>query len=215
MEATMALGLQTESNGGGDFLPIVKYDARAGRFFRVDRSQVGDTWETNPVDITNGFQAVFGLQDIKVGYINFNTGGAPDFQLVGLGDKLPAKPSDLHKQGFRLNVKLGKSSGGDVRDFASCARVVIGALDELHTLYEAKKGDNRGKLPIVALKTTTAVKSGQGAKTSTNYAPVFEIVKWVDAPPELIGGAKAKEPEKVAPKEGPKAPPADDGLDEF
>ena len=40
---------------GGDFLPIVKYDARAGRFFRVDRDD--ETGEREPVDITEASNA--------------------------------------------------------------------------------------------------------------------------------------------------------------
>ena len=45
-------GFSTESSGGGDFLPIVKYDARAGRFFRMDRVDTGSGFESDPVDIT-------------------------------------------------------------------------------------------------------------------------------------------------------------------
>ena len=30
-------GFSTEPSAGGDFTPIIKYDARAGRIFRVDR----------------------------------------------------------------------------------------------------------------------------------------------------------------------------------
>ena len=46
-------GFSTEPSGGGDFTPIIKYDARAGRVFRVDREQTTDGFASNPVDVTS------------------------------------------------------------------------------------------------------------------------------------------------------------------
>jgi hypothetical protein len=65
--ANMGLGLQTES-GGGDYANIIKFDARAGRMFRIDRSQDGGgKWQTNNVEVTNGFQAVVDMENIQRG----------------------------------------------------------------------------------------------------------------------------------------------------
>lgn len=186
----MALGLQTESGGGGDFAEIVKYDARAGRMFRIDRSQGSAGWETNSVEITSGFQAIFDMENIQVGWALFAAGVAPSFSMVPAGQEQPARPSEAYKRGFKMMIKLGKASGGDVREFASCARVVHGALEGLHTAYEAQKAANPGKLPIVAITGTTPVVSQGKGQSSTNYAPTFAIVKWVDRPKEL-GGAEA------------------------
>ena len=41
----MALGLSTESTGGGDILPIIKFDAKSGDFIKQDRENVNGTWE--------------------------------------------------------------------------------------------------------------------------------------------------------------------------
>jgi hypothetical protein len=185
--------LNTE--GGGAYSDIVKYDARAGRMFRVDRSQdAAGNWNTDNVEITDGFQAIFDMEHIDVGWALFASGVAPSFVLVPLGEPLPPKPSDQFKQTFRLNMKLGKSCGGDVREMASQAKVVISAMDALHTAYEAEKGKNLGKLPVVALKGSTAVvTSGQG-KSSTNYAPIFEIIAWAPRPPELTGQKASTHP---------------------
>lgn len=194
----MALGLSTES-GGGDYADIVKFDARAGRFFRVDHRQgAGGEWETDPVEITDGFQAIFDMRNIQVGWMLFAAGVAPMMTMVPLGEPLPDRPTDQHKQGFKMMLKLGKASGGDVREFASRAKAVIGAVDALHDLYSAglKDAANAGKLPVVALKGTTAIKSTGKGQTSTNYAPIFDIVKWVDPPPELVGGQPANEPKQ-------------------
>jgi hypothetical protein len=194
----MGLGLQTESSGGGDFTPILKYDARAGRMFRVDRTQDGGgQWQTDNVEVTQGFQAVFDLEQVQVGWCLFAAGVQPSFSLVPLGEPLPAKPSDQHKQGFKMLLKLGKSSGGDVRELSATSKAVLGAIDELHTAYEAQKAQHPGQLPVVSLVgSTPIVSTGQG-KSSTNYAPQFEIVKWVERPAELPLAANNNAPQQA------------------
>lgn len=209
----MALGLQTESGAGGSFTPVVKFDARAGRMFRVDRDQdASGSWNTENVEVTNGFTAVMDFENLEVGWCLFAAGVAPQLSLVKLGQPLPQRPTDQHKQGFRMLMKLGKSSGGDVREMAATSKAVIGAVDELHTAFEAQKGANPGKLPIVALTGSKAIVSTGKGQTSTNYAPVFEIQKWVDRPADL-GGAAGAAAEEPAPKPVQTAPVSDD--DEF
>ena len=199
------LGLNTET-GGGDYTPIVKFDARAGRFFRVDREEVGGQWQTDNVEITDGFQALMDLENIEVGWGLFAAGVAPSWALVPLGAAMPARPSDQHKQTFRLMLKLGKASGGDVREFASQSKAVIAAMDDLHTAYEAQKAANPGKLPLVAVKGTKQVTTTGKGQTATNYAPIFEISRWLDRPEGLGGQAPAGSPAPPAPP--PPPPPA-------
>lgn len=182
----MALGLNTEI-GGGDYTPIIKYDARAGRVFRTDRTQdAAGNWQSDNVEITQGFQAIFDMENIEVGWVLFAAGVAPSWSMVKLGQALPPRPSDQHKQGFRMMIKLGKTVGGDVREFASQAKAVIGAVDALHTAYEADKANHPGQLPVVAMTGVTTVTSSGKGQTSTNYAPVFQIVAWIDRPAELV-----------------------------
>ena len=212
----MALGLVTESNGGGDFNKVVKFDARAGRMFRVDREQDGGgQWQTENVEITNGFTAVMDLENIEVGWCMFAAGVAPQLTLVPLGTPLPARPTDQHKQGFRLMMKLGKASGGDVREISATSKAVLGAVDDLHTAYEAGKAANPGKLPLVALTGSKPIVSTGKGQTSTNYAPIFEIQKWMDRPAELGGaGAAAVEEKKPEPVKAA-LPEGDSGAEEF
>lgn len=194
----MAIGLSVGSSGG-NFLPIIKYDARAGRMFRVDR----EDGVSVPVDITRNFKAVFDFENLEVGYINFDTGSAPDFVMVHYSEGLPEKPSDKHRQGLRLTVKLAGELGGDVREMAGTSRAIITGVDALHDAYLAGATSNAGKLPVVVLADTVAVESGSGTKKSTNYQPVFEIVGWVKRP----GGLDAKE-RAASPAPMRSAPPA-------
>lgn len=185
----MGFGMNYDTQTG-DIVPICKYDARAGRFFRIDRADGINT----PADITANFVAVIDLENVEAGFMNFDTGGAPDFVLVPLGEQMPQQPSPKHRQGVRLMLKLGRDCGGDtpVREIASVAKAALRGFDELHTTYQTGVKQNPGKLPVVKLKTTIPITSGSGAQKSTNYQPVFEIVQWVPRPQDLIHKPKAR-----------------------
>lgn len=187
----MGLGLST-GGASSDRTPYVKYDARAGRWFRVDRSQsAGGEWVTDSVDVTNGFSFVADMANIQVGWINYSDQG-PQKIMVKLGEPMPARPDGVNdkgkaafRQGFNLMMALPKNLGGGVREFNSNAGCVIEAMDDLHTVYSAAPEAAQGKLPVVASPSAVPVKSGQ----STNYKPQFQITGWVDRPAGL--GAQA------------------------
>lgn len=206
----MGLGLNYSSGGGGgDIVPFVKYDARAGRFFRNDRSEVNGSFANNPVDITSSFKAVMDLENIEVGYLKFAAGSAPEYLLVKLGDPMPNKPADVKwKQGARVMMKLAASCGGDIRETTSNAAAFLKGIDELHTAYEASKAANPGKLPVVVLKTTVSITSGSGDKKSTNYQPVFEITGWAPRPNDLIFAPKNNTQQTESPSTAPNAAPS-------
>jgi hypothetical protein len=188
------------SNGGGDFLPIVKYDARAGRIFRVDRDANGST----PVDITRSFKAVFDFENVEVGHILFAAGGAPDFRMVKHGAPLPPKPTPDYKTGVRLRVKLSQDCGGDVRELAGTSMAFLTGINKAHDDYDAGRAANPGKLPVMVLTDTMAIESGSGAKRSTNYQPTFKIGGWVPRPADLKAGDAPAAP---APQQQAAEPP--------
>lgn len=180
----MALGLP--QSGGGDRVPIIKYDARAGRLFRVDRSQnAAGQYDSETVEITAAFQAVFDMANIELGWLSFPTNAAPDIVVAPYGQPLPPRPSTAHRTGFRVHLLLGKSCGGDVREMASNAQASIGGMDALHDAYLSGVKANPGKLPVVKLGATKAIVSTGKAASSTNYEPRWEIVSWVDRPDKL------------------------------
>jgi len=191
-------GFSTAPSTGADFTPIVKYDARAGRVFRVDRVQGVDGFAGEQVDITAIFRAVFDLENVEVGWMLFAAGQAPSMALAPLADvtagkAFPPEPSTLHKQGVRVLIKLAKACGGDkpVREIASVAKAFLGAMEQLYLTYldeREKNKDAQGKyqLPVVSLLKTEPVTSGSGAQKSTNYRPTWKIDGWVPRPDDLI-----------------------------
>lgn len=208
----MGLGLPV-GGGGGDRTPIIKYDGRAGRIHRIDRSNASGSWETAEVEITRDFQAIFDLENIETGWLNFPAGGAPDIRTVKIGQPMPERPSDKHRSGFKVLMKLGKSIGGDLREMAANAQVSIKGMDALYDAYLAEVQNHPGKLPVVTLADTIQVKSsGKDAngqpQSSTNYQPVWKIVAWADRPAELGGEGAAEAKVAPATAEPVKAEPA-------
>jgi hypothetical protein len=209
----MALGLST--GGEGQYNDVLKYDARSGRFYRVDKVQTSSGWSRDDVEIeVDEFAAIMDLENVETGWVLFTQGAAPQISVAPLGSPRPAKPGPDYKQCFRVMLKLAKSCGGDkpVREFVSSASVVIGAIDKLHNEYEAGVAANPGKLPLVRLEKAKPVKSAQ----STNYAPTFVLSGWADRPVDLANADGASAPvveERQQP--APKAKAAVNADDEF
>jgi hypothetical protein len=202
----MALGLST-GGSGGDIKPYVKYDAKAGRLFRMDRVQHSDgTFSSESHEITNTAQMVMDLANIRVGWINYTSQG-PIRRLVVLGQEaIPPRPEDKNtdgkpafKQGFEVDLLLDKNSGGGgLRVLGSAAGCVIEAMDALHDAFTGAAESKAGKLPVVKISGVSPVKSGQ----STNYKPNFAIVNWIDRPQPLAGTAPQTQPSQSAPATG-------------
>lgn len=174
-------GFSTEpSSGGGDFTPIVKYDARSGRLFRIDRADTGQGYANEEVDITSTFKAIVDFENVEVGWAMFQPGTAPSFALVPMGSRFPDKPSEHHKNAVRVMLKLAKDCGGDkpIREISGTAKAFLSGVEAVYKDYTTEKDANPGKLPVIVLEKTTPIKSGSGTKTSTNYQPTFKIAGW-------------------------------------
>ncbi len=59
------------------------------------------------------------MDSVQVGWMSFANG--PDFQMVGLGEAKPPRPSNDHQEGFRIRV-YNKEIG--VREWSSSSKVV-------------------------------------------------------------------------------------------
>ena len=208
----MALGVNYEAATGGDIIPVVKYNAKAGRWARVDRTDNAN----DEVDITRNFKAVFDFENVQTGWIAFVAGQAPDFDVVTYPDTHPQRtpPTDKHKGGVRILIKLAPSCGGDVREVASVSKAFLRGMDELHDAYLAGVKANPGKLPVVTMVDTIPIVSEGKGQKSTNYCPKFEIGSWVARPVDLEAqprpSASAGRPAGTPPSTGSTkaAPPA-------
>jgi hypothetical protein len=165
------------------YTPIVKFDATRGTFTRVDRVQdEGGNWRSELHEIpADDFEVIADLANLQVGWIHFGGNGqAPDFRMVGLNDDIGDRPSDKHREGFRVRVRLTNGAGDDVRELASTALGLWKSMDELHIAFEKGSSKNKGKLPLVGVHEVIVVEG-----KSTTYRPDFKILKWVARPDGL------------------------------
>jgi hypothetical protein len=183
------LGFSTTPPNGGNFTRIVKYDARAGRMFRIDRIENNGNYANDAVDITQSFKAKVDFKKMETGWAQFPAGGPPDFKVVPIGTEFPDRPSDKHKHAVRLMIKLAKDCGGDnpMREMAGTSKSFLSGVEAVYIQYLAERDGHPSKLPIIVLEKTTPVRSGTGEHSSTNYLPTFKIVGW--APRGDLGGA--------------------------
>jgi hypothetical protein len=208
----MALG---KRKSAGEFLPALKFDARIGKLYLHDRICTNGNWESQQTNIEpDKFRAVFDLQNLQIGWINFVKGAAPELALVPAGEDPGEPPSDKHKEGVRVVVKMDASLGGDVRELLSTAVSLWGAMDDLHDKYLAAIANHEGCLPAVDIVDVTEKKMAAGA----SYAPTFKISGWMPRPPELpaAGIPVAQRVKTAAPPKAatPTRPRVTDGLDD-
>jgi len=194
----------TAASGGGDFLPIIQYDARAGRMFRSDRVDNGGTFQTEKVDITANFKAMVDFENIEIGFIRFAPNTAPDFRMVPIGSQLPDQPSEQHSYGLRFMLKLSKECGGDkpIREIAGTSKAFRAGVEPVYLQYVADRANHPGKLPVLVLEKTTPVKTGTGERSSTNYHPTFKIAGWAPRG-DLVFEPKASAAPSTAPTTAP------------
>ena len=193
----MALGFtETTSSGGGDFLPIIKFSAKDGSFVRQDRHQGADGhWEKSETEMDLPFKVVMDMDAIEVGFIAFTTTG-PDFRFVKVGEPMPVKPSDEHKEGFRIRM-YNKEIG--LREMSSSSKIVRNQMNDLHDAYLAGKADNPGKVPVIEITGSDRIQIETKAQgTQTFRSPKWSIAGWVDRPAGLDKAEPAPEPAAVA-----------------
>jgi hypothetical protein len=188
---------------GGEFVPILAYNAVSGRLALRDRVQnVSGDWEAKETDVTMtqpAFAVDFGR--LEVGWCHFVKGTAPLWSMVPYGQPLPERPASPgqdvsgkvlnYRNGFRVPV-AGNAIGG-VRELAGNSAALINGMNALHTAFEAAPEAAMGKIPVVKMTSADPVKAGQ----ATNYQPVFSIVAWVDRP-DVLGPRTVPAPRAVS-----------------
>lgn len=199
----MAIGLDLEEKKRGDFLPVLKFDAKAGDFIAVNREPQSDgTWEKSEVEVGFPFKAVVDFHNMQKGWISFKP-GAVDFTMVHVEDKLPSQPTPDHKQGVRFKLFL-KEHG--LREFSHTSKNVLRAINALHDEFISGASKNAGKLPVVEVSGTETVKMQTKDQGELRFkVPKWRVSAWIDPPEGMAGEEKPAAP---APKPMPAAKPA-------
>lgn len=164
----------------GEFRPYCKYNAKAGRWY-VKKDEE-ETEVPNPTFVAD-------FDNIKTGWFLFLEGQAPNIVHDPSLSQAAPKPSDAHKRGFELNL-FSQSLFGGVVVMTAASMHLNNAINEVYEQYEAQRGANAGKLPVISCTGTTPMKDKMG----TNYKPNLTLVKWVDRPAELNGNAAVSTP---------------------
>jgi hypothetical protein len=183
----MAFGMTARATNI-DFIDIMKYDANAGRLFRIDYDM--STREKIPVDITvppPRFAIDFGT--LEVGWASFSASG-PEYRMVPEGKPLPPEPTDLDDKGrpkfrsaFRVKV-FGKVLSG-LREWSSAAECVLTAVEDVYKKFQAAEEAKAGKIPIIEMSRVIPIVLGKGARQRTVYSPCFLIVGWTERVPDM------------------------------
>jgi hypothetical protein len=175
----MALG---KRKGLEPMLPILKYDARVGRFYSQDRVFDGSEWVSEQHDVTDGFRGIIDLQNAEAGWMRFPKGSPPEVVLfpVGPDTDFGDAPSKEHKLGVRLLVKLDDDEAG-LRELLSTAIGAWVGVDKLHDAFLAEAAEHPGEVPVVEFVDSVENKSPAGV----SHEPVFEIVEWVSRPNDI------------------------------
>lgn len=189
----MALGFSKASSD--EFLPSLRFNAVSGDCIVAGskKNEDGQTWDKYEHDVKFPHKFVADLENIEIGWIFFSAQG-PNFAFGKVGQPLPAKPSDQHKQGFRLTM-YSKEHG--LVAFSNSSNTVKDVMNDVHDAFMAAKDKNAGKLPVLEFKGVEkfTIKTKEGSKAYKK--PVIAIVAWVEKPE----GMKAKEAEVSPAKE--------------
>jgi hypothetical protein len=173
----MSLGKRKSS----DFMPIAKYDARSGVFFLQDRVLGPNGYETEQRDVTDGFRAIFDLEQAERGWIKYPKGGPPDLVMVPAGEDPGEAPSKDHKEGIRLTLKMLSVDDGGVRELQSTSLAMWTAIESLHNAWTRQAADHPGEVPTAKLTDVIETKTANGS----SFTPILEIDGWVARPIDM------------------------------
>ena len=197
----------------GDFVPYIKYNAKAGRWY------VKPEGATEEIEITNPALA-FDMANIRTGWLFYAEGSGPEKVWDPAPTQMAPKPAGPRKfkRGFEVMVYGNAMVGGKklgIREFSSTAANVITAMLRMYGEYETAVGANTGKVPVFICKGVKPINGAYGV----NYEPQFELQTWVDRArvPDFEKHADAAV--KTAPQSDddfglPPAPPVTD-VDDF
>lgn len=177
----------TSSTGGG-FKASLYFNAKSGRFEAATRELDDDgNYQTVKKKVDErDLSFLVDPDSFGQGFALAKKGSFEKIQRP-LGEPPPNRPNEKWKARFCFDLSIdGLDDQSDeriIREFGSLAACV---LVEIETLAEAIYADRpEGRVPRVKVSELKEIPTSRG----TNYSPVFEVVEWIDAPPEFLGAA--------------------------
>lgn len=211
----------------GKFLDTVRWTMTKGndktfRAFQREQNPKTDEWERTETNLTKfPMSILIDFENAEFAWIHA-ADGIYDCQaqrisdIASSGQALP-KPSEDHKQGFRLKVYNDKLFSG-VRYFAGTSKFLRARVDALHDQWMKEKDAHPGMAPLVRITGKEEIEF----KASTFYAPIWEIADWkpADVFPDMAPPlAHSAEKPTATPQQviAGSPPPADNayGADDF
>lgn len=203
----------TSTASTGAILPRIKYNAVKGRFYRIDREQTADGWQSSEEAMALPLKFAFDFSTMEIGPIAF-IANKPDFHMVPIADveagtaKIPPAPTLDHKTSVRVRI-FNKELG--VREWMVQAKIVLSAIDAMYEAAKASPEYAKGKVPVISITGTTEskFKTPSGGEGSSEQ-PIMAITAWTDRKPfdEI-----KEEPSAPAPAPAKAAPVADDDAE--
>ena len=132
--------------GGGEIVPLLKYDAKDGRFQRQDRECTNGRWG-NRRPTARHFRAALDLANLEVGWIRFPKGAAPELYMVPAGEDIGELPGEGFKQGVRLIALLSGEKAA--RELLNRGHAVGRDRRTCTTPILEERDDHPGGVPIV------------------------------------------------------------------
>lgn len=160
----------------GEFVPYLKYNAKAGRFYAKAEGGAGEVEILNPM-------LAFDMSRIKTGWLFYSEGSGPEKVWDASPEVAAPRPAGPRKfkRGFEVMVVgNGKIPGTQerlgLREFSSTATNVITSMLRMYAEYEAGLAANRGKIPVYACTGVVPITGSYGV----NYEPTFALRQWVE-----------------------------------
>lgn len=163
------------STGGDDFVPYIKYNAKAGRFYVRPQGATSDVEVVNP-------RLAFDMENIKTGWLFYSEGSGPEKLWDPSRTQAAPRPAGpkKFKRGFEVMVFGNDNIPGigslGLREFSSTAGNVISAILKMYEAYEKGAPQNLGKVPFFRCVRVLPINGAYG----TNYEPEFELMGWVE-----------------------------------
>ncbi len=164
------MGLNIGASGG--FKTFIKYNAKAGRWFLRDSD--GDKEIPMPL----GFVA--DMDNIATGWMKYQEGQAPQRRFDPDLQTPAPSPGEGFKRGFVMMVFSVRFFGG-AAEFGGNSIHLANAFKDVYAEWEAGRGANPGKLPVIRCDSVEPMKDKHG----TNYRPKLVIAQWVERPNDL------------------------------